>query len=103
MAGRGVLLSQGRAGDLGPEPRDESGLEQSKVTFRMQEAMQATVAPRRVMATSFFYRPISARRLTSQRATRKPWSNPLMSEVRKCTPSQTRALMTSSVIVFQSA
>jgi hypothetical protein len=49
-----------------------------------------------------FYRPISARRPASQRATRRPWSTPLMSEVRKCTPSQTRALMMSSVIVFQS-
>jgi len=55
----------------------------------------------RVMAASF-YRPISARRPTSQRATDRPWSTPLMSEVRKRTPSQTRALMTSSVIVFQS-
>jgi len=48
------------------------------------------------------YRPISARRPTSHRATRRPWSTPVISELRKCTPSQTRALTTSSVIVFQS-
>ena len=41
-----------------------------------------SAARRRVL-----YRPISARRPASQRATRRPWSTPWMSEVRKCTPS----------------
>jgi hypothetical protein len=76
------------------------GLEQWKVTFRLREVMQATVAPPADRGKEFSQADLrEAAHFPAGHA--QAWSTPVMSEVRKCTPSQTRALMTSSVIVFQ--